>query len=96
MLKATTQVKVTTKMVLDYIDQFKNEAKNDMQQYGIPASITLAQGILESGAGTGPLAIQGNNHFGIKCHKEWVGDSILHDDDALQECFRKSTNPNHS
>ncbi len=95
-LKATTQVKVTTKMVLDYIDQFKNEAKNDMQQYGIPASITLAQGILESGAGTGPLAIQGNNHFGIKCHKEWVGDSILHDDDALQECFRKYTNPNHS
>jgi LysM repeat protein len=56
---------------------------------GIPASITLAQGILESGAGTGDLSVQANNHFGIKCHKEWVGASIKHDDDALQECFRK-------
>lgn len=95
-LQATTAVKVTTQMVLEYIQKFKPEAQRDMKQYGIPASITLAQGILESGAGTGPLAMQANNHFGIKCHKEWTGDVIYHDDDAEQECFRKYNNPNDS
>lgn len=95
-LQATTAVKVTPQMVQDYIQKFKPEAQRDMQQYGIPASITLAQGILESGAGTGPLAAQANNHFGIKCHKEWTGEVIYHDDDTEQECFRKYSNPNES
>lgn len=60
---------------------------SEMRRTGIPASITLAQGLLESGAGTGRLAVEANNHFGIKCHK-WTGKTIRHDDDALQECFR--------
>lgn len=60
-----------------------------MVEYKIPASITLAQGIFESACGTSRLATEGNNHFGIKCHKEWQGDTIKHDDDELQECFRK-------
>ncbi len=76
-------------MVLAYIAQFKVVAKENMVRDGIPASITLAQGILESGAGTGDLSVQANNHFGIKCHKEWTGPSIKHDDDTAQECFRK-------
>ena len=59
-----------------------------MQLYGIPASITLAQGILESGSGRGRLSVEANNHFGIKCHG-WKGAKIYHDDDASQECFRK-------
>ena len=61
----------------------------NMQKYGIPASIILAQGILESGAGRGDLALEANNHFGIKCHKDWLGESVRHDDDSAQECFRK-------
>lgn len=88
-LEATTRVKVTTDMVYDYINQFKDIAKSNMTQYGIPASIILGQGILESGAGTGPLSTLANNHFGIKCHKEWTGPSVLYDDDARDECFRK-------
>jgi flagellum-specific peptidoglycan hydrolase FlgJ len=75
--------------VLAYIDNFKEIAKNNMNQYGIPSSIILAQGILESGAGTGPLSALANNHFGIKCHKDWTGPSVSYDDDAAQECFRK-------
>lgn len=88
-LEATTKVKVTNEMILAYIDQFKDVAKKNMTQFNIPCSIILAQGILESGAGTGPLCTQANNHFGIKCHKEWTGPSINHDDDTAQECFRK-------
>jgi flagellum-specific peptidoglycan hydrolase FlgJ len=88
-LEATTRVKVTTEMVLAYIDRFKEISKNNMTQFGIPSSIILAQGILESGAGTGPLSVEANNHFGIKCHKDWTGPSIKHDDDTEQECFRK-------
>jgi flagellum-specific peptidoglycan hydrolase FlgJ len=95
-LEATTRVKVTTEMVLAYIDQFKAIAKNNMTQYGIPSSIILAQGILESGAGTGSLSMTANNHFGIKCHKEWTGPSVRHDDDAAQECFRKYELPKES
>ena len=88
-LEATTRVKVTTEMVLAYIDLYKSIAKNNMVQYGIPASICLGQGILESGAGTGPLSAIANNHFGIKCHQDWNGPSVKYDDDAAQECFRK-------
>lgn len=88
-LEATTRVKVTTEMVLAYINLYKEIAKNNMVQYGIPASICLGQGILESGAGTGPLSAIANNHFGIKCHQDWNGASVKYDDDAAQECFRK-------
>jgi len=60
-----------------------------MQEYGIPASITLAQGLLESGSGNSELAVNANNHFGIKCHKEWTGETYVMDDDEKGECFRK-------
>jgi LysM repeat protein len=72
----------------EYVGLWSNIAVKHMHQYGIPASITLAQGILESGNGNSPLAIQGNNHFGIKCH-DWTGEKIYFDDDAKGECFRK-------
>ena len=93
-LEATTRVKVTTAMVLDYISKYKDVAKSNMKQYGIPSSIILGQGILESGAGTGPLSSLANNHFGIKCHKGWTGPSVKYDDDEAQECFRKYELPN--
>jgi flagellum-specific peptidoglycan hydrolase FlgJ len=89
LLEATSKIKVTTEIVLAYISQFKGVAKDDMKEFGVPASITLAQGILESGAGTGLLCKLANNHFGIKCHKEWTGPYVRYDDDAAQECFRK-------
>ena len=71
-----------------YIDQYKDLAIAEMLKYDIPASITLAQGLLESGAGMSELARKGNNHFGIKCH-DWRGATTYHDDDEAQECFRK-------
>ena len=95
-LEATTKVKVTTEIVVAYIDKYKDIAKTDMTKYGIPASITLSQAILESGSGTGPLSVQANNHFGIKCHKDWNGESIKHTDDAPNECFRKYEKPEKS
>lgn len=95
-LEATTRVKVTTEMVLAYIEKYKGIAKENMLRTGIPASITLGQAILESGAGTGPLSAQANNHFGIKCHKEWTGPSIRYTDDAENECFRKYDEPGGS
>lgn len=73
----------------EYIAKFKGEAIEDMKKTGVPASITLAQGILESDAGNSNLAREANNHFGIKCHKEWTGDTYIMDDDAKDECFRK-------
>lgn len=88
-LEATSKVKVTTEIVLKYVDDYKTVAIKNMQLHGVPASIALAQAILESGAGTGNLSQRANNHFGIKCHKDWTGESVNHDDDALQECFRK-------
>lgn len=72
----------------DYIDRWKDVAISEQEQHGIPASITLAQGLLESGAGSSRLATEGNNHFGIKCHKDWQGETMLRDDDAPNECFR--------
>jgi flagellum-specific peptidoglycan hydrolase FlgJ len=71
-----------------YIQQYSSIAKNQMRTAKIPASIILAQGILESGSGRGRLAVEANNHFGIKCHG-WNGSKIYHDDDRSQECFRK-------
>ena len=79
----------------DYVKYYSSIAMDEMIQFGIPASITLAQGILESGAGKGRLAVQANNHFGIKCH-DWNGKKIYHDDDEEQECFRKYDNPEYS
>ena len=70
-----------------YIDQYKDIAIEQMMKYRIPASITLAQGVFESGAGRSMLAIKGNNHFGIKCHG-WRGRSVYYDDDSDNECFR--------
>jgi flagellum-specific peptidoglycan hydrolase FlgJ len=83
-------------IVANYIDTYSGIAKEEMLQYGIPASITMAQGILESGAGRGELTLKANNHFGIKCHKEWTGERAYHDDDELQECFRKYKDPKYS
>lgn len=74
---------------LEYISSWKDEAILQMAEHKIPASITLAQGILESGDGMSRLAKEGNNHFGIKCHNDWQGKRIYEDDDAKQECFRK-------
>jgi LysM repeat protein len=73
----------------EYIEQYKNDAIRDMVKTGVPASITLAQGLLESDDGNSELAINANNHFGIKCHKEWAGPTYIMDDDQRNECFRK-------
>ncbi|RLD73772.1 MAG: N-acetylmuramoyl-L-alanine amidase [Bacteroidetes bacterium] len=73
----------------EYIELYKNIAIKKMKEYGIPASITLAQGILESGSGNSKLARIANNHFGIKCHKDWHGKTFYMDDDEEHECFRK-------
>ena len=78
-----------------YIFNLSDFAKDEMRKYGIPASITMAQGILESGSGKGRLSVEANNHFGIKCH-DWTGAKIYHDDDAAQECFRKYNNVKYS
>ena len=93
---STSRTVVTNDIVRVYISQYKDVAMGNMRNYGIPASIILAQGILESGAGRGDLAMNANNHFGIKCHVGWTGDSVKHDDDAAQECFRKYDNPSES
>ncbi|MGB5983227.1 MAG: glucosaminidase domain-containing protein [Nonlabens sp.] len=80
----------------NYILDFKDAAIKEMQLYKIPASITLAQGILESGAGRARLAVEANNHFGIKCHTGWTGGKIYHDDDAKGECFRTYNDATYS
>jgi LysM repeat protein len=72
----------------EYIKKYKTLAIRQQKEYKIPASITLAQGLLESGAGTSRLAVEGKNHFGIKCKEEWTGKTIYHTDDAPNECFR--------
>ena len=73
----------------NYISKYSSAAVDEMNRYNIPASITLAQGILESGNGESRLATEGNNHFGIKCHSNWSGKTIIEDDDEKGECFRK-------
>lgn len=79
-----------------YIEQYKSIAIEEMVKFGIPASVTIAQGIHESTAGKSKLALHSNNHFGIKCHKDWNGNGYHHDDDAPQECFRVYENPEES
>ena len=73
----------------EYVAKYHDDAQRQMKKYGIPASITLAQGILESASGTSKLAVEANNHFGIKCHTNWTGEKVYQDDDAKGECFRK-------
>lgn len=73
----------------NYIEKYSDLAIKEMKRVGIPASITLAQGILESGNGNSSLARKSNNHFGIKCHNDWDGKRVYHDDDKKGECFRK-------
>ena len=72
-----------------YISKYSDLAIQHQKKYRIPASITLAQGLLESGAGQSDLARRSNNHFGIKCHSDWRGGRVYHDDDLRGECFRK-------
>ena len=73
---------------IDYVKTYNSFAIENMRMYKIPASITLAQGILESGSGNSDLARKSNNHFGIKCGSNWKGGKTYHDDDAKGECFR--------
>lgn len=97
--KPTENTNTVTKVYANnterYIDVHKATAQQEMSLYGIPASITLAQGILESGSGKGRLSVKANNHFGIKCHG-WTGKKIYHDDDEKQECFRKYKDSKYS
>ncbi|MGC8823095.1 MAG: glucosaminidase domain-containing protein [Bacteroidales bacterium] len=79
----------------EYIEKYKKIAVEEMKRSGIPASITLAQGLIESGNGNSTLAQKANNHFGIKCHN-WDGEKHYHDDDAKDECFRKYDNAEES
>jgi flagellum-specific peptidoglycan hydrolase FlgJ len=81
---------------LMYIDLFAGEAMLEMRKFKIPASIKLAQAIVESNSGQSVLSLKSNNHFGVKCHKGWEGESVSHDDDSLGECFRKYTDPKMS
>ncbi len=90
---AATAQRLTTE---EYIEQFKEIAMNEMRRSGVPASITLAQGILESESGNSELVKRSNNHFGIKCKSTWAGESVKHDDDANGECFRAYTNAGDS
>lgn len=95
-IAASSKTAVTSNLINDYVLHFKAIAMSNMKNFGIPASIILAQGILESGAGQGRLAATANNHFGIKCYTDWKGETTLHDDDSSQECFRKYNNPEES
>ncbi len=83
----------SSEIIRQYITRFKDLAIEEMQRTGVPASITLAQGIHETGAGTSDLVRASNNHFGIKCKSDWKGESVRHDDDAKGECFRKYGDP---
>ena len=84
-LPLAAQVRTTRE---EYIDRYKSIAIAQMERYGIPARITLAQGILESDCGNSLLSMRSNNHFGIKCKRDWTGEKVYHDDDAKGECFR--------
>ncbi len=94
--QSTKKTVVISNLVDGYIFLYKDIAMSNMKNFGIPASIILAQGILESGAGQSKLATTSNNHFGIKCYTDWKGETTYHDDDTSQECFRKYKNPEES
>lgn len=81
---------------IEYINKYSDLAVEQMKLHKIPASITLAQGLLESGAGYSQLARKSNNHFGIKCGSSWRGRTVRHDDDARNECFRAYSHPRDS
>lgn len=83
-------------VIHQYIQQYKEIAMEEMKRTGVPAAITLAQGIHETSAGQSDLVLKSNNHFGIKCKSEWKGPSVSHDDDARGECFRKYETPEES
>ena len=80
----------------DYVEQYSVMAVEQQEKHGIPASITLAQGLLESAAGRSTLATRGNNHFGIKCHNTWRGDTMIRSDDRPDDCFRVYRNARES
>jgi len=86
----------TQSYVTDYLNKYNALAVSEMKRTGIPASITLAQGMLESNYGRSTLAVKGNNHFGIKCHNNWRGARIYHDDNRRGECFRAYTSAEES
>lgn len=90
------QAQKRNKQYENYIRQYRDLAVEEMKRYRIPASITLAQGLLESGAGQSTLARKSNNHFGIKCGSDWDGRTVRHDDDARGECFRAYKHPKQS
>ena len=90
------QAQTRNKQYEAYIKQYRDLAVEEMKKYHIPASITLAQGLLESGAGQSTLARKSNNHFGIKCGSDWDGKSVRYDDDARNECFRAYKHPKQS
>ena len=90
------QAQTRNKQYESYVKQYRDLAVEEMKKYRIPASITLAQGLLESGAGQSTLARKSNNHFGIKCGSDWRGKTVSHDDDARGECFRAYKHPKQS
>ena len=92
----TLQAQTRNKQYEAYIKKYRELAVEEMKKYHIPASITLAQGLLESGAGQSALARKSNNHFGIKCGSDWYGKTVSHDDDARGECFRAYKHPKDS
>jgi flagellum-specific peptidoglycan hydrolase FlgJ len=92
----TTEPESIANTTLHYIETYKEVAMDEMRRFNIPASIKLAQGILESGSGRSELTKRSNNHFGIKCHTEWNGKRTYHDDDEKGECFRVYQDPRTS
>ena len=86
--RSTVPSATASEYALGYLNRYSTLAVNEMNRTGIPASITLAQGMLESNYGRSRLATEGNNHFGIKCHSNWTGRKIYHDDNRRGECFR--------
>ncbi len=96
LLAAISATAQQSELVKNYITQYKDLAIAEMQRTGVPASIKLAQGIIETMAGTSELVSRSNNHFGIKCKSNWTGETVKHDDDLRGECFRKYPSPDDS
>ena len=94
--RSTVSTGPASEYAREYILNYSNLAVSEMKRSGVPASITLAQGMLESNYGRSRLATQGNNHFGIKCHSDWSGKRIYHDDNRRGECFRSYSSPEES